>query len=194
MLDFFNSNVWDVRGGFNNQLLDDGSVYDADTKHVVGTCRFTVNYAYAYLLFGSQIHADFAAHGLAFLLSTHRDQQHGGFSWVLGADARGGGFAVSDGSKQCYAVAFALLALASAKKAGIAPEGMDLSAVEKAITEIWACAEQRFFEPEHGLYRDSYAAADWSGASEYRGQNPVCVPVPVLLPLLPACRATALLC
>ena len=42
--------VDDVHGGFNNQLLDDGSVYDADTKHVVGTCRFTVNYALATLL------------------------------------------------------------------------------------------------------------------------------------------------
>ena len=34
-------------GGFHNQLLDDGSNYDAATKHVVGTCRFVVNYALA---------------------------------------------------------------------------------------------------------------------------------------------------
>ena len=37
----------DERGGFHNQLRDDGTVYDASTKHVVGTCRFSVNFALA---------------------------------------------------------------------------------------------------------------------------------------------------
>ena len=32
-------------GGYINQLRDDGSVYDRNTKHLVGTCRFIYNYS-----------------------------------------------------------------------------------------------------------------------------------------------------
>ena len=39
-------------GGFHNSIRDDGSIYDYDTKHVVGTCRFITNYAMSYILFG----------------------------------------------------------------------------------------------------------------------------------------------
>ena len=42
----------DKFGGFFNQLRDDGTVYDRTTKHAVGTCRFTVNYSIAALLYG----------------------------------------------------------------------------------------------------------------------------------------------
>ena len=42
----------DNLGGFFNQLRDDGTVYDRTTKHAVGTCRFTVNYSIAALLYG----------------------------------------------------------------------------------------------------------------------------------------------
>ena len=47
ILHFYEPVVRDPRGGFHNQLLDDGTVYDPGTKHVVGTCRFIVNYALA---------------------------------------------------------------------------------------------------------------------------------------------------
>ena len=30
-------------GGYINQLLDDGTIYDRMTKHLVGTCRFIYN-------------------------------------------------------------------------------------------------------------------------------------------------------
>ena len=43
-------------GGFNNQLRDDGTVYDATTKHVVGTARYTINYAMAFALFKKPRH------------------------------------------------------------------------------------------------------------------------------------------
>ena len=39
------------RGGYINQLNDDGEIYDRDTKHLVGTCRFIFNYAISALLF-----------------------------------------------------------------------------------------------------------------------------------------------
>ena len=33
----------DEFGGYINQLRDDGSIYDRNTKHLVGTCRFIYN-------------------------------------------------------------------------------------------------------------------------------------------------------
>lgn len=39
------------------------------------------------------------------------------------------------------------------------------------IDEIWDLLEERFFEPEHGLYKDEIAAGDWVAVNPYRGQN-----------------------
>ena len=123
--------VKDESGGFFNQLCDDGKIYDKKTKHVVGTCRFAVNFALA-----SRVQVEtpgapgvrknrvnkyrgVCAHGIEFLTINHLDWKgatpitHGGFAWVV-ADGD-----VVDGTKNCYAVAFALLAMAHAKLCGI---------------------------------------------------------------------------
>ena len=60
-------------GGFYNQIRDDGSIYDYDTKHVVGTARFIANYAMSYILFGQEKHKEMAEHGIAFLMNNHWD-------------------------------------------------------------------------------------------------------------------------
>ena len=65
ILAFYDSRVRDDKGGgFNNQLRDDGTVYDAKTKHVVGTCRFIVNYSIAYKMFGLEHYRELCHHGL----------------------------------------------------------------------------------------------------------------------------------
>ena len=99
----------EASGGFHNQLLDDGTVYDPATKHVVGTCRFVVNYALAAQLFPDEAeeHLRMCAHGIRFLMEHHRDAARGGFFWIV--EAGGGGVQVRDGTKYCYAAAFALL-------------------------------------------------------------------------------------
>ena len=63
----------DIAGGYNNQLRDDGTIYDKSTKHVVGTCRFAVNYAIAARLFPekSAAYKDMCAHGIKFLQEKH---------------------------------------------------------------------------------------------------------------------------
>ena len=96
LLAFYDPIVKDeALGGFNNQLRDDGTVYDAQSKHCVGTARFTVNYALASLLYGEAPHKDLAAHGVSFLMERQQDPEHGGFAWVLN------GHEVEDGEKWC---------------------------------------------------------------------------------------------
>ena len=101
------------RGGFINQMRDDGTIYDRDTKHLVGTCRFIYNYSLASMVSANPVYKEAAADGLAFLRDVHR-QSDGGYAWVLGANG------VEDGTRHCYGHAFVLLAYAGAAKAGVA--------------------------------------------------------------------------
>ena len=86
IIDFYHPACIDrERGGYINQFTDDGTIYDRDTKHLVGTCRFVFNYAVAAELFEREEYHAAAAHGMAFLQSAHR-QPDGGYAWVLGSD------------------------------------------------------------------------------------------------------------
>ena len=152
----------DDHGGYHNQLRDDGTVYDANTKHVVGTCRYAVNYAIAARLFPDEaaLYRNLCAHGIRFLLDKQADVEHGGFHWVIAAPSN----EVVDGAKYCYSVAFALLALANAKLAGVVEVDVD-----GALDSVLALAES-YYEPAHGLYIDSFDRT-LTKPSPYRGQN-----------------------
>ena len=144
-------------GGFINQMLDDGAIFDRMTKHLVGTCRFTYNYALGALVFDSREYRDAAAHGVRFLREHHK-REDGGYAWVLS------GREVEDGTRHCYGHAFVLLAAAGAKKAGV--EGADA-----LMEDIWDVLETRFWDAEAALYVDEIAAGDWARVDAYRGQN-----------------------
>lgn len=160
IMDFYEPVCLDrARGGFVNQLLDDGTVFDPDTKHIVGTCRFADNFALSALRFPEEAdrYRAGAAHGIAFLREHHR-RPDGGYAWVLD------GTEVRDGTRYCYGMAFVLLAAAGATKAGV--EG-----ARAYMDEVWDHLEERWWEPAHRLYRDEIAPGDWSAVSPYRGQN-----------------------
>jgi mannose/cellobiose epimerase-like protein (N-acyl-D-glucosamine 2-epimerase family) len=144
-------------GGYINQMLDDGSIFDRMTKHLVGTCRFTYNYSLAYLVHGNSEYRDAAAHGVKFLLEHHK-QSDGGYAWVLN------GTDVEDDTRFCYGHAFVLLAAAGAKKAGAV-------GADELMNDIWNVLEERFWEIESELYVDEIAEGDWSAVDAYRGQN-----------------------
>src|SRR5690606_2467152 len=149
-------------GGLLHYFRDDGTVYDARHRHLVSRTRFVFNYAMAALEFGQddaalrEQYLRAVRHGVAYLRERHFDPQSGGYAWTI----RDG--SPEDTSQQCYGVAFVLLAYACALKAGIdeARDWMD---------GVWNLLELRYFEPEHGLYRDE-ATRDWR-FSDYRGQN-----------------------
>jgi mannose/cellobiose epimerase-like protein (N-acyl-D-glucosamine 2-epimerase family) len=144
-------------GGFINQLLDDGTIFDRETKHLVGTCRFIYNFATAGKLFGDDTLIEAARHGLRFLQRAHR-QADGSYAWVLRLTE------LADATRHTYGHAFVLLAAAAARKAGI-------QSAAALLDETWELLERHFFEPAAGLYIDEIAPGDWSAVSPYRGQN-----------------------
>ena len=144
-------------GGYINQLRDDGSVFDSQTKHLVGTCRFIYIYSLASLVLEEPEYRDCAAHGLRFLTDVHR-QSDGGFAWVLQ------GREVEDGARHCYGHAFVMLAAAGAAKAG-------LDAGKVLAEEVYNLLEERFWEPGAQLYVDLIEEGDWNAIDSYRGQN-----------------------
>lgn len=145
------------RGGFFHFFRDDGSIYDADTRHLVSSTRFIFNYAMAARRFGSAEYLEATRHGVAFLRQAHRNPVTGGYSWLLGRDR------ILDGTNHCYGLAFVVLAYAKALEAGIA-EAAD------HLEETWQLMERHFWSETDGLYRDEISA-DWQTISPYRGQN-----------------------
>jgi mannose/cellobiose epimerase-like protein (N-acyl-D-glucosamine 2-epimerase family) len=160
-LAFYHPRCVDRSGGFFHFLRDDGTVYDAHTRHLVSSTRSVVNFAMAWRHLREPRWAEALKHGLTFLRDVHRDPRTGGYAWVLSWDA---GRAIPiDATNHCYGLAFVVLAYAHALLAG----------VEEArghLDETIALLEARFWEEAAGLYADE-ASADWTVLAPYRGQN-----------------------
>lgn len=158
---FYHPSCVDASGGFFHFFRDDGSIYDSQTRHLVSSTRFVFNYAMAHRHFPHAGYLEQVRHGLRFLREVHRNPATGGYAWQLSWDGKRR--TVQDGDNHCYGLAFVLLAYSHALAAG----------VEEAhawIDETWELLEERFWEPEHGLYADQ-ASPDWSEMLPYRGQN-----------------------
>ena len=157
---FYHPRAIDASGGFYHFFLDDGTIYDAQTRHLVSSTRLVFNYAMAYRQFGNAEYLSAAQHGLAFLRDVHRDPISGGYAWQL--QWQHGQKTLDDDSNHCYGLAFVLLAYAHGIMAGI-EEARDW------LEETWQLMELRFWDSEYGLYADE-ASADWA-LKPYRGQN-----------------------
>ncbi len=158
---FYDARCIDPSGGLYHFYKDDGSVYDAHTRHLVSSTRFVFNYAMAFRQFGEAADRQRMLHALRFLRDVHRNPATGGYAWQLSwSDGRA---EVLDGTNHCYGLAFVLLAYSHALMAGV-------DEARAHIAETFALMEQRFWEPAHGLYADE-ATADWSRLDSYRGQN-----------------------
>jgi mannose/cellobiose epimerase-like protein (N-acyl-D-glucosamine 2-epimerase family) len=154
---FYHPRAIDPRGGFFHFFKDDGSIYDASTRHLVSSARFVFNYAMAYRQFRRPEYLQAVRHGVDYLRQAHRNPWTGGYAWSLRQDL------VLDGTNHCYGLAFVLLAYAHALRAGMAEATAYLS-------ETFDLMERRFWSSEAGLYADE-ASADWTQLSPYRGQN-----------------------
>lgn len=158
---FYHPRCIDPSGGFYHFFLDDGSVYDRSTRHLVSSSRFVFDYAMAYRQFGGADYLAAVRHGLAFLRAVHRNPDSGAYVWEL--DWRDGKKAVLDGTNHCYGLAFVLLAYAHALMAGV-------SEARAYLEETFDLMERHFWQAQDGLYADE-ASADWSTLAPYRGQN-----------------------
>lgn len=166
ILAFYDPRVVDPRGGFFQCFLDDGTIFDASTRTLVGSCRFTFNYAMAARRFGgakdsapdylAPDYLAWARHGLAYLREVHRRPDGEGYIWRLEAGRP------AERTNHCYGLAFVLLAHAAALQAGIAE-------ARPGIAETFALMERHFWSERDGLYANE-ADADWH-VSPYRGQN-----------------------
>lgn len=143
-------------GGYINQFRDDGTIFDDQTKHLVGTCRFIYIFSVAAIMLDNPEYRQAARHGVNFLLDNHR-QATGGYAWMLN------GLEVEDATNHCYGHAFVLLAYATALKAGI-------SEAAEPLAQTFALMEERFWRADDELYDDEISP-DWSVVDPYRGQN-----------------------
>ena len=156
ILAFYEPNVVDPAGGFFQHFLDDGTIYDADTRHLVSSTRFVFNYANAFLQTGRDHYRDWAAHGLKYL-ETHHLTDQGHYLW----QRRGG--TVEDGRAMAYGHAFVILAASWAAR-------IDIEGAPEILERCWDFMETHFFEPTHSAYADERdeTLAHLDG---YRGQN-----------------------
>jgi len=164
ILSFYDGRCVDPAGGFFHHYLDDGTVYDTQTRHLVSSARFVVTQSWAAQHFADAPRAmawrEHAAHGLRFLHQVHRDPSNGGYAWLLRFD--GGRHEVIDDTQYCYGLAFVLLAHAAALSCG-------LHEAAPGLADTFDLMERHFWEPGHGVYAND-ADARWQ-VSAYRGQN-----------------------
>ena len=158
IMDFYHPNCIDSeKGGFYQHFKDDGTIYDAKTKHLVSSTRFIFNYSMASINLKNDEYFNLVKHGIDYLRNFHLNKLTGGYSWILESNQ------VKDSTNYCYGFAFVLLAYAMAFKAG-------LDEAKEYIEETFKKMDEHFWEEEFGLYADEISA-DWSTLSKYRGQN-----------------------
>ena len=158
---FYHPRAIDPRGGFYHFFKEDGTVYDAVTRHLVSSTRFLFTYSMAYQYFHQPEYFEGVKHGVEFLRNAHRNPTTGGYAWTLRSlEGKAG---IEDATNHCYGLAFVLLAYSYALRAGLAES-------KEHIKETFNLMEQRFWSQEHGLYADE-ATGDWKTLSPYRGQN-----------------------
>ncbi|WP_305074078.1 AGE family epimerase/isomerase [Propionivibrio sp.] len=160
IMDFYADRAIDPSGGMYHFFLDDGTVYDARTRHLVSATRFVITHAMLFQLTGEERFRKGVRHGVDFLRGAFFDPATGGYAWLI--DWHGGRATVLDANRHCYGMAFVVLAYAHALKSGI-------EQARSWLEEAFGVAEQRFWQPGFGLYADE-AQSDWT-LSPYRGQN-----------------------
>ncbi|WP_254274633.1 AGE family epimerase/isomerase [Haloarcula marina] len=147
-----------THGGFIAQLDETtGEIYDETSKHLVSTCRLTLNFAHGARLGSRDWCYQQAERGVAFLHDEHYDAALEGYDWLLD------GTNIINKARSCYGHAFVLLTFARAT-------GIGVENAEDYLREVYDIIDDRFWEPGHRLCASEFAP-DWSSASEYRGQN-----------------------
>ena len=136
--------------------MDDGTVYDRDTRHLVSSTRFVFNYVNAFIQTGTPHYRDWAEHGMRYLVSHHKTET-GHYLWQRRGDV------VDDGRAMAYGHAFVMLAASWAHRVGI-------TGAADIVAEVWDFMEKQFYDAEHTAYADERDAT-LKTLSVYRGQN-----------------------
>lgn len=166
-LAFYTPRCVDPRGGFYHSYRNDGSIYDADTRHIVSSMRFVILFCWAYELEQDTQYISLIQHGLTFLRQHHWVKKTGGYRWTLNMKDLMQ-YREADERNFSYAFAFSVLTYATVLKSAIA--GIDQEQVKKDLESTCRIWDEHLWEEQYGLYADE-ATADWSSVNPYRGQN-----------------------
>ncbi len=164
ILGFYDPRVLDAAGGYFQNYYDDGSLFAPEFRQLVSSTRIIVNYARASRELAGQSgqqelaekYRAYALHGLKYLETVHYRSASQQYAWTLRQHQP------EIMTQQAYGYAFVLLAYAHVQLANIAD-------VSTELAQTWNLLEQRFWQPEYGLYADEISAD--GVLSEYRGQN-----------------------
>lgn len=156
ILAFYDNVVIDPQGGFFQNYYDNGEHFDPGFRQLVSSTRMIFNYATAGAFFGRDDYLDHARHGLNFLEQVHWQSDSQVYAWTLRDHQP------EDLTQQAYGYAFVLLAYAACRKAGIIDS-------DAPLLRTYDLLEQRFWQPEYGLYADELSVD--GVLSPYRGQN-----------------------
>lgn len=156
ILAFYTDRVIDPHGGYFQNYLDNGDLFNPGFKQLVSSTRIIVNYATAFLLFKNTRYKEIAKHGLDYLETFHWREDMQGYAWTLQDNKP------LDLTQQAYGYAFVLLAYAACAK-------IELLEDTRQIQKVYDLLETRFWQPEYGLYADEISSEGKLG--DYRGQN-----------------------
>ncbi len=160
VMSFYDSRSIDASGGMFHYFLDDGTVHDRTSRHLVSATRFVVTNAICFELGGNALHRRHAEHALRFVRDAFFDRTRQAYCWTL--RWHGGRAEPQDRTRHMYGLAFVMLAAARAARIGI--EG-----AAALLHETFDIAERQFFDARAVLYADE-ATAD-GVLAPYRGQN-----------------------
>jgi mannobiose 2-epimerase len=137
-------------GGFITHFDRDGRDTGEDQKSLIAQTRCVFTMASAHRAgYGGGVCAEFASHGVDFLLSKMRDTRHGGFYWTV--DRRGD---VQIDKKILYGLSFVIYALSEYTLATGDPRGAD------AARETFDLVQRHCADPEYGGYFEMFDR-DW---------------------------------
>jgi mannose/cellobiose epimerase-like protein (N-acyl-D-glucosamine 2-epimerase family) len=150
---FYDARCTDPSGGLYHFYKDDGTVYDAHTRHLVSSTRFVFNYAMAWRQFGdARIGSACATRWPCAMRTAIRPPAATPGSWT-GTTAR-------PRHRRHQP-----LLRPGLRAAGLQPRADGRRNAGRAA-ETFELMEQRFWDPKHGLYADE-ASADWSHLDGY---------------------------
>lgn len=155
-LAFYEPRVIGPEAGLRSCFLDNGDCYDPDSRQLVGSARYVVNYATAYRLYGKSNHLDWAQRGMDYLTQVHR-QDNGRYVWLLEKDD------IVDDRVMAYGHAFVLLAAAACVRVG-------MHGALQTLHEVHDFMEAHFWDAEAQAYGDERNAS-LDILDPYRGQN-----------------------
>lgn len=156
ILAFYDPRVVDTSGGYYQNYYDNGDLFEPGFRQLVSSTRLIVNYASAGQFFGREDYLAIARHGLDYLEKVHWREEEQLYAWTLRDHEP------EDMTQQAYGYAFVLLAYAACRKAGLFED-------DERLLNTYNLLENRFWQPEYGLYADELSAS--GQLSDYRGQN-----------------------